>query len=657
MKGRVIRVDFSAASEVLSRAREYDARGWQPLPLHPRSKRPSVGDGWQDWRCTGDELDRHFRRHQNVGVLLGDSSGGLTDIDLDHDIARALAASFLPETGARFGRASTPSAHWLYVARGAATEKFTNPLAGKGDKAHFVEIRSTGAQTVFPGSVHKDTGEAIEWADRGHPSAVEPQALRTEVARLAAASLLVLVWNQGNSRDDIAACVVGILRRSGWAEDAIKSFIGPVARAAGDDELEERRRKSRASLRREYGWPTLRKALADALGKDKGNAVVDRLSEWLALKSKEPERLDLSGLKLRTSVDIAGARIEKVKPLFEGTGPDDRPFGLLHPGAHLFTSRAKGGKSWVVLRLSDSVSHGRSWLNYPSTGAASALYIAAEDDDARLKERQELLKIEPTENLKFINRTELAALAKQYAPRVTLCEFLAQYLDANRDVRLVIIDTETVCRQTWGTYRPIETGPRRSERATEVDYRQVREFDEIAQPRKVTIILTNHAGKRKNGEWQDIHELINRTGTAMAGATGGLAMSDPPGVNPLDGPTRQRVLGLRGRDMRDDIMLMIEQEASGDFKVLGRYHDIRQTEIEDELLRAALELQNEGGDGPITSSAISEHVEKRHGAVKRALSRMKAKGRTEWGAYRVEVAAGRGGGVRLTRVTKARKTR
>src|SRR5262249_20789517 len=53
---------------------------------------------------------------QNVGVLLGEPSGGLIDIDLDCREAVELAASLLPHTGAVFGRSSKRRSHHVYVA-------------------------------------------------------------------------------------------------------------------------------------------------------------------------------------------------------------------------------------------------------------------------------------------------------------------------------------------------------------------------------------------------------------------------------------------------------------------------------------------------------------------------------------------------------------
>src|SRR5262249_39723427 len=94
-------------------ARGFVDRGWCVVPVGPRSKRPVV-DAWQRLRIPPDDIDRYFRGDENVGVLLGEPSRGLTDIDLDASEAVALAPEFLPPTACRFGRASNRNSHWLY---------------------------------------------------------------------------------------------------------------------------------------------------------------------------------------------------------------------------------------------------------------------------------------------------------------------------------------------------------------------------------------------------------------------------------------------------------------------------------------------------------------------------------------------------------------
>ncbi len=134
----------------------YRQRGWFCVPLRPRSKSP-VRNDWPNVRIETDDIKSHFSAKDNVGIILGEPSGWLVDVDLDCHEAIELADSFLPPTSAITGRPSAPRSHRWYIASGAMTEKHTDP----NDGSMIVELRSTGAQTVVGPSIHPD-GEAYE---------------------------------------------------------------------------------------------------------------------------------------------------------------------------------------------------------------------------------------------------------------------------------------------------------------------------------------------------------------------------------------------------------------------------------------------------------------------------------------------------------------
>lgn len=162
-------------------ALEYIQRGWSVVPIPYRSKNPGF-TGWQKVRIGEVDVGKYFNRgRQNVGVLMGEPSGWLIDIDLDHPRAVELAEEYLPPTDSKFGRASKPRSHWIYrISAPMETQKFRSKSAGM-----LVEIRSTGAQTVFPPSVH-ESGEQIDWDQEGaEPAVVDPDELRECVQRLA----------------------------------------------------------------------------------------------------------------------------------------------------------------------------------------------------------------------------------------------------------------------------------------------------------------------------------------------------------------------------------------------------------------------------------------------------------------------------------------
>jgi hypothetical protein len=154
------------------------ARGWCPVPVPHGSKGPVV-PGWQKLRIAADDAERHFAGDGNIGVLLGEPSGWLVDVDLDCEEAREAADRFLPPTACVTGRASSKASHRWYVAHGARTRQLRDPV----DRSMVVELRSTGAQTIIGPSVHP-SGERYDMLE-GIPATVGAEELEACVQRLA----------------------------------------------------------------------------------------------------------------------------------------------------------------------------------------------------------------------------------------------------------------------------------------------------------------------------------------------------------------------------------------------------------------------------------------------------------------------------------------
>lgn len=170
--------------DVLANAENYTNKGWRVIPIPFGEKGPRI-PAWNELRLDAGALPARFAGQHNVGVLLGEPSGWLVDVDLDRPEAVMLAPYFLPNTGAIFGRAGKPKSHWLYKSEGATTAKFSLPKkwAPKDEQITTVEIRSNGTQTVFPGSVHP-TGEHICWDAEEEPAVIPIEDLRRAVSLL-----------------------------------------------------------------------------------------------------------------------------------------------------------------------------------------------------------------------------------------------------------------------------------------------------------------------------------------------------------------------------------------------------------------------------------------------------------------------------------------
>lgn len=228
----------------------YRALGLATIRVQPQGKAP-IGYQWQ----TRTDEPQDFQPGENVGVRLGDPSGGLVDIDLDCPEAVLLAYRFLPSTCA-FGRASKPISHWLYRCPGQRTRKPSRVP---------VELRSTGGQTVFPPSTH-ESGEAIEWWDESVDEYIKPREitsaeLESAFGKLCAATLIARVAPkfQGQTHDAILA-LTGALWHEGWTADDVAALILPALELGAPDSDHDHHKQTIEQTfdpdneRNRYGW-------------------------------------------------------------------------------------------------------------------------------------------------------------------------------------------------------------------------------------------------------------------------------------------------------------------------------------------------------------------------------------------------------------------
>jgi hypothetical protein len=253
------------------------------VPMPRGSKAPILKD-WQKLRITESDLHVFFRNGENIGLLLGEMSGGLVDIDLDAPEAVAIADFFLPPTGLVHGRASKSRSHrWYRVLPSPNYVKLVDPILQKSDprSSTLVEIRQDGHQTVVPPSLHQ-SGELYIWHELGEPAQVDGRDLSWHVQLVAASALLARYWPPQGRRHDAALALAGMLLRAGWSNEDVSHFVEAVAEAAGDEEHRKRARDAVSTAdrlnagRSATGGPALAQIV--------GDAVVQRVREWLGIK-------------------------------------------------------------------------------------------------------------------------------------------------------------------------------------------------------------------------------------------------------------------------------------------------------------------------------------------------------------------------------------
>lgn len=285
------------SSTPFERVTGYRKRDITITPAEHRGKR-AFRPGWRKERLTLPELEPHFIGDQpcNIGGVLGELSGDLVDADLDADEILPIADWFLPRTEAEFGRESKRRSHRLYTAQ-LKTAKYRDPVPahdnGDGDghdRAMLLEIRSTGQQTVMPGSTH-ESGEEIDWENGDGESipvatAVDPETLIQRAGMLATAALLGRYYPGPGKRHDFDLALSGGLLQGGVDAANVVLIVQGAAVAAGLPE-EPRRAQAVADTVRKIadredvtGLPTV----ADLLGTH-GAVIVKAVKKWLGLKS------------------------------------------------------------------------------------------------------------------------------------------------------------------------------------------------------------------------------------------------------------------------------------------------------------------------------------------------------------------------------------
>ena len=308
-------------------ARSYIDRGWNPIPVPFRSKKP-IGEEWQKRVIDHSNVAQFFNgAEMNIGVQMGKNSGGLTDVDLDCPEAVAIASFLLPKTGAIFGRQSARYAHWLYKTSLAETEDkaeiqlLDSSILAKaaGKKAMLVELRigggNKGAQTVFPGSVHQDTAELIKWEEANPPSEIASAELVKAVKLVAVGALLIRYWPGTGARHNAALAVGGFLARAGRDPNWIKYFVEQVARAAGCKDVAAKKdaayelATNALAGKKTFGLPTIKELF--------GEHVASKIAEWLGYTGGES-----------VDADFATTPVEPVD-LWGQFDPPSLPRGLL----------------------------------------------------------------------------------------------------------------------------------------------------------------------------------------------------------------------------------------------------------------------------------------------------------------------------------------
>jgi Bifunctional DNA primase/polymerase, N-terminal/Protein of unknown function (DUF3987) len=302
---------------ILHRALKYTSWGWRVIPVPEGEKAPRIKN-WQNLRIRRSEVAEHFSEENNIGVLLGKWP---VDVDLDCKEAIFLARQFLPATKRIHGRKSKPDSHfWYRTSAEVKPQKFCDV-----NGSVLVELRGAGQQTMVPPSIHP-SGQRLRWSKNGKAGRVQEAELRMAVSRLAAAAIVARHWPAQGSRNEAAKALAGTLLRAGCSEIEAGEFVGAVAKAANDEEWQQRKVVARTTQKRLNSEKdaTGRPRLTELLGAD----VVDRMCGWLGIGSPAvpDDHVELvqtwpKALSNRAMHGLAGDFVRAVSPITEADEP------------------------------------------------------------------------------------------------------------------------------------------------------------------------------------------------------------------------------------------------------------------------------------------------------------------------------------------------
>lgn len=369
-------------------------RGYQAVAIYDGTKRP-LGSAWTHQRWESEEQIRasfeRWRTHDGasgIGLVLGEPSNGLIDVDLDHPKSMRLKDYFLPPTPMQTGRPGRPRSHRWYRVEGdlPSTRRYTMP-----DKSVSIELRSTGGQTLIPPSIWypKEKGsrptepyrwEGQPWGGKKGPALVDGRKLAVQVALTAMASVLLEAWPGAGSRHDAYLALAGGLLRFGesvhpYWERNLSVLISALADVTNDDDGPEVRVSESVNTTLErlragekaVGFPRL----AEIIGTDHAEQARRLAREVEQLAGHKPESTStlsedegplLSTLppEIRNPLEERVSTWESIdlEPYLAGEVTMPEPAilrrtdgkGLFYPGrVNQVYGLSEGGKTWIAM--------------------------------------------------------------------------------------------------------------------------------------------------------------------------------------------------------------------------------------------------------------------------------------------------------------------
>ena len=274
--------------------------------------------------------------------------------------------------------------------------------------------------------------------------------------------------------------------------------------------------------------------------------------------------------------------------------------GLIPEGLVLITSKAKVGKSWLALQVTNGIAIDGNIWGY-ETVKGPVLYLALEDTLRRLQSRMEISRGGSFRNLKdvlFANewpRFDEGGLAK-----------LEATIQETKGLRAVIIDCYKRIKAKRGN---------KNEYSYDLDYDELVNLKTLADRYGITIILIHHTRKSPSKE-DPFDEIL--------GSSGLMAAVDAAIVIKRERTKKDGFLWITGRDVQEAHRGVKFDPADGTWSLgedVDAEPEIKETEITPERQEVlALLSDSETGMSPLE---VSMALNKNRNTIRVLLTRMR----------------------------------
>lgn len=358
---------------VLGEALRWMDRGASPIPVPYRMKKPAITE-WQRLRIEKRDAHAVFNGSpMNIGVLWGEASGGLVDVDLDHPLAVRLAPELLPAS-TTYGRPGAPRSHLIFRSPGAVTMKWHASGIGM-----IVELRSSGAQSLVPPSRHDEVDESYVWYIQTQPVELPPEKLAKRLALIAAGTVLAPFWKQ-SVRHELTLALAGAMLTCGWGEQSVLDLVLALERISPDaPELKDREDAVISTVRRldrgqsATGLPSLAAVIGEPA------VALLKQERWLNLgafkqgTSKQPEPQPFTEEEEVIVDCMANVTEVPIRWLW--------PNRFARRKLSMIAGKQGVSKSVLTCELAARVSNGTMWpIDKTPCESGGVLMISAEDD-------------------------------------------------------------------------------------------------------------------------------------------------------------------------------------------------------------------------------------------------------------------------------------